>query len=95
MSDRIARPGEINGDAFDRFTLAHLGAGVAMGALRVPMWLVVVLALGWELAERPLKRKFPGAFPHSSQDTAQNAIVDAAAVIGGATFVQLLVMRRK
>ena len=94
MADVIAKPGEINGDAVDRFTLAHLAAGAVLGGLRVPLLIVVAVALGWELVERPLKRNYPKAFPHASQDTAQNAIVDAAAVIAGAVFMRKMVGKR-
>jgi hypothetical protein len=93
VPDDVAKPGEINGDAFDRFTLAHLGAGAVLGLLGAPWWMVVVGALGWELLERPLKRRAPGMFPHSSQDTAQNAIVDAGAVLAGAAIVKAMVRR--
>jgi hypothetical protein len=88
MPDDVAKPGEINYNAVDRFTFAHLGAGVGLGLLRVPLWAVVAIALGWELLEGPLKRKVPEVFPHSSQDTAQNAIVDASAVILGSVLVK-------
>lgn len=90
MTDETAKPGEINGDAFDRFTLAHFGAGAVLGLLGAPWWMVIAGALGWELLERPLKRNVPEMFPHSSQDTAQNAIVDAGAVIAGAALVKAL-----
>jgi hypothetical protein len=85
--DRIARPGEINGDAVDRFTLAHYAFGVMLGAGRLPWWAVPLVAIGWEALERPLKRHIPGAFPHASQDSWPNMIGDALAVIAGwATF---------
>lgn len=85
MADDTAKPGEINGDALDRFTLLHFGAGAALGAVGAPWWAVVTVAIGWELLERPLKRKAPELFPHSSQDTVPNAVVepirDAGALI--------------
>lgn len=83
MAQRTALPGEINGDAFDRFTLAHAGVGVALGLLRVPWWAAVGFALAWEIAERPLKDNLPGVFPNATQDTVPNAITDAAAVVAG------------
>jgi len=91
--DDIAKPGKINYEAFDRFTVAHFGVGVALGLARAPWWLIIVGALGWELLERPLKRKVPKMFPHSTQDTASNAIVDASAVIAGAALVKAVVRR--
>lgn len=83
MSQPTALPGTINGNMFDRFTVAHAGVGVAYGLVGMPFWLAAVLAVGWEFAERPLKNEFPEFFPHSSQDTIANATVDSIAVIGG------------
>lgn len=65
----------------DRFTLAHAGVGAVYGLLGFGWAPVVALAIGWELLERPLKNALPGAFPHATQDTAANALMDAAAVI--------------
>lgn len=78
-----ATPGAINGDPVDRFTLAHAGVGFGYGLLKLPFVATVVLAIGWELLERPLKDRFPAMFPHASQDTAPNALLDSAAVLGG------------
>jgi hypothetical protein len=86
---RAARRGEINGDALDRFTIAHGAAGVLMGLGRVPWWGALVLAVGWELAERPLKRVIPRAFPHASQDSLANATCDVLAVMAGWGAMQL------
>lgn len=81
--DRIARPGEVNHAFMDRFTLAHYAWGVILGASRAPWWLVPIVAIGWEVVERPLKRQFPRAFPHATQDTWPNMIGDAGAMISG------------
>jgi hypothetical protein len=78
-----AAPGTINGDAVDRFTLAHAAVGGFYGLTGLGWGPVVVLAIGWELLERPLKDAVPQMFPHASQDSATNALIDAAAVIGG------------
>lgn len=85
-----AKPGEINGDAVDRFTLGHFAAGVLMGLGRVPMPAVVVAAIGWEFIENPLKAAYPGAFPHASRDSIPNAVVDAAAVLAGYALIRAL-----
>ncbi len=84
VADEIARPGEVNAVPFDRFTLAHFGAGVALGVVGAPWWVVIGGALSWELLERPLKRTFPGLFPNPSQDTTTNAVTDVAAALTGA-----------
>lgn len=79
----VAHRGEINGEATDRFTLVHGAFGVIMGAIGVPMFAAVGVAIGWEFLERPLKDAFPQAFPHASQDRIPNAVCDAAAMITG------------
>jgi len=78
-----APPGEINGDLWDRFTLAHLAVGGALGYLRTPLALAVAAGVGWELIERPLKEVAPELFPHSTQDSLPNAIGDVGAVLAG------------
>jgi hypothetical protein len=83
LADRMARPGEINGDALDRFTLAHYAFGVLLGAGRAPWWSVPLVAVSWEALERPMKRAWPRVFPHSSQDSWPNMIGDALAVLFG------------
>lgn len=73
----------INHVAIDRFTAAHTAAGVIAGIAGVPFWATALGAVAWEIAERPLKQFIPRAFPHPSQDSAANSIVDALAVCAG------------
>lgn len=73
--------GGINQAAFDRFTIAHFAIGVTMGVAGVPRLAALAVAIGWEIVERPLKRNFREAFP--SQDSLQNATVDALAMTAG------------
>ena len=80
---RTARPDEINGAPFDRFTIGHAAVGVILGLTRVPWWAALGVAIGWELIERPLKRHVPKLFPHATQDTLPNALVDIAAMFTG------------
>ncbi len=80
---RTARPGEINGSAFDRFTVGHAAVGVILGLVRVPWWVALGTAVGWEIIERPLKRHVPQMFPHATQDSLPNALVDVAAMVLG------------
>lgn len=87
---RTARPGEINFPAVDRFTLAHLGVGVLLGLIGLRWWAAAGTAIGWELIERPLKRRIPELFPHSTQDTLANAATDATAMMVGWGAVRLL-----
>lgn len=83
MSVRRALPGQINGDAVDRFTIGHAAVGVIMGLARAPWWFAIPVAIGWELVETPLKRRVPQIFPRSTADRPVNAFFDAAAMIGG------------
>jgi len=83
QSQPPAETGAVNSKLFDRFALAHAAAGFAFNRFNVSFTNVVLLAVGWELIERPLKDHFPELFPHSSQDTIENAIGDVMAVLLG------------
>jgi hypothetical protein len=85
-----ALPDEVNGAAVDVFTFAHMGVGAVYAAADLPFWLVTLLALGWELAEIPLKIAHPESFPHPAQDSAANAVGDVAAVLIGWTIVRAM-----
>jgi hypothetical protein len=93
MLQQRAQPGEINGDMFDRFTIGHLAIGVLLGLVRAPWWVALPVAIGWELAENPLKDRFPKLFPHASHDTPANAVADVAAVTAGWASMRLLPRR--
>jgi len=81
---RVARKGEINGDAVDRFTLVHFLAGAAMGAAGYNTQTATVLGALWEVLEHPLKNNFPQAFPDPTQDRTINSVFDILAVAAGA-----------
>jgi hypothetical protein len=83
MNARPSLPGEINYEPIDRYTVPHAAAGVVLGAARLPLWAVALVAVGWELVERPLKDAHPSLFPRQSQDSLANAAVDALAMVGG------------
>ncbi len=83
MANRKASPGEINGDAIDRFTLIHFLAGAIAAKCGISLFATSILALGWELAENRLKDSFPDVFPNKSHDSIENAIVDAIAMTLG------------
>jgi hypothetical protein len=87
MTERIARPGEINYAVVDRYTFAHYGLGAVMARARAPWWAVLGTAIGWEFAERGLKRALPEMFPYATQDTIPNAVGDGVALLlGWGTF---------
>jgi hypothetical protein len=73
----------INNSMFDRFTFAHAIAGAVYGYKDLSPSTALLLAVGWELAERPLKANWPHLFPHSSQDTLANAAGDILATMIG------------
>jgi len=90
MTNRKAKKGEINGDLFDRFTLAHFGVGVGLGGLTpMPLWGVALVAVGWEVIENPLKDAAPDAFPNPTHDSLGNSVVDAGAMMAGAVLARL------
>jgi hypothetical protein len=57
--------------------------GVLLGLGRVSFWPTALVAVGWEIIERPLKNAYPNAFPSSTQDTVGNAVADAVAIMLG------------
>lgn len=88
----LAKEGEINHVAIDRFTFVHFFIGIAYGLLGFEFWLAFLLALAWEIIENPLKFNFPVVFPRGTADTIQNAIFDIAAVmLGWALIVRFII----
>lgn len=85
-----AKTGEINYHIFDRFTFVHFIIGCAYGILGIKFWLMLCLAIFWELIENPLKANFSTLFPHGSSDTVQNAVSDCIAVCLGWTSIAYL-----
>lgn len=90
LANRTALPGEINHDAVDRFTIGHAAVGTIMGLARLPWWVAITVAIGWEVIENPLKDRFPQLFPHATHDTLANATFDALAMIAGYAFIRAL-----
>ena len=87
-----AGPGEINWDPLDRYTFGHFGVGAGLGLLGVNWWQALVAAVLWDLSERWMKNRWPGMWPHPSQDTPQHVAVDAAAwMLGWAVTRQFVV----
>ena len=80
--NHTALPGEINYPLVDRWTVGHAALGSVLGLIKMPAWATITIAVGWEIIERPLKNQFPDMFPHSTQDTFANSLMDAIAVIG-------------
>ena len=79
----VAKKGEINYAFIDRFTFVHFIIGLGYGWLGFSFWLVVLLAVAWELIENPLKAYLPFIFPHATADTFKNSAGDTLAVLFG------------
>lgn len=60
----------------DAMSLAHLGVGIGFGLFRVRLWVLLAVAVGWEVAEHVLKIRWPQAFLFPSQDSLANAAGD-------------------
>jgi hypothetical protein len=68
----------------DRWSGAHASMGVLYGSVtKMPWWLALGLAVGWEIVENPLKDRYPDFFPDAKHDSLPNAVADAAAVMVG------------
>ena len=75
--------GPPNGAAWDGFTAKHFGAGVFLSLFGVSFPATAAISLAWEIVEDAAKTETPGIFPHPSHDSKQNALWDAAAMMGG------------
>lgn len=80
MTQPSALPGQINGDAIDRFTLVHAFSGVVFGAAGIGRAPTIAAAVAWELAENPLKDLYAPYFPNATHDRPVNAITDIIAM---------------
>lgn len=85
-----SKPGEVNYDFFDRYTVAHFATGIGLGVMRLNWWQAALFAIGWEIIESPLKRAVPRAFPYSSEDTLANAAGDVLGMMAGWGSWQLI-----
>ena len=84
-----AREGEVNFDFVDRFTFAHAAIGVGYALAGLSVVTALLLAVAWEIAENPLKVRFPAIFPHATRDTLRNAVGDVLAVAAGSGLTLL------
>lgn len=86
-----SRPGEINYNFFDIYTIAHFLIGIIYGSIQLSFFIAIVLAIAWELIENPLKTYFPILFPHATADTWKNSLGDIMAVLMGWWIVTSLI----
>ena len=66
----------VNQSFVDAMSLVHIGVGIGFGLFRVRLWLTLVVAVVWEVAEHVMKNHWPQMFVFPSQDTLANAIGD-------------------
>jgi hypothetical protein len=86
VTQPTAGPGAVNHALFDLFSLVHMSAGVAFGALGLGFFPMLILATGWEIAEHVMKDCIPNVFVHPSQDTVINAFGDVLVTMVGWTI---------
>jgi hypothetical protein len=95
MSQRTARPGEINYPPIDRYSLAHGLIGVAAGLAGFGFWQTVGIAVGWEIVEHVLKNLVPALFAYPSQDTLVNSFGDVISTMLGWAVATAVRQRRE
>jgi hypothetical protein len=78
-----AAPGTVNNGLIDTFTLVHAAGGFFFGALGLGFLPMLLLAVGWEVAEHLLKDCIPNSFVHPTQDTIRNAASDVVVALVG------------
>jgi len=60
----------------DGMSLIHLVIGIGLGLFRVRLWLMLAVAITWEVAEHVLKIHRPAMFVFPTQDSLMNALGD-------------------
>jgi hypothetical protein len=67
----------------DAMSLIHLGVGIGFGLFRIRLWLTLLVAVLWEVAEHVLKIHEPQMFVFPSQDSLRNAAGDVLCALVG------------
>ena len=83
VAQPTAGPGSVNHYIVDLFSLVHMGAGLAFGAIGLGFFPMLILAVGWEVAEHVMKDCIPRVFVHPTQDTLINAFGDVLVTMIG------------
>jgi hypothetical protein len=79
----VAAPGAVNHGAYDLFSLVHVAMGLFFGALGMRFLPMLLLAVGWEVAEHVLKDCIPNVFVHPTQDTVITSTGDVLFALAG------------
>lgn len=83
-TNRDGTPVKINEGAIDRWTLAHIGSGVGLNLLGVPLWGTVMLSIGFEVVENIIQPSIPSMFQGTADaDSMANSFFDNWALVLG------------
>lgn len=80
----------VNKNIVDRYTYGHFGVGMFIGAWNAPEWLAVLIAVGYEIIEHPIKQKLSNIFPTKTDESFKNAAMDAVTMYAGYKIVKEL-----
>lgn len=72
---------DVDNTVLDEWTLVHFGIGVLWGYWGRALWLLILLAVIWELIENG--RRPERVIPFFAAECQENAVVDIAMTIGG------------
>ncbi len=83
MNLPLARPGEVDHPAFDKFALVHGLAGIIMERFGARLPTALGLAIGWELLEDAVNATLPSALPYRTRETFDNKVGDVVSTMAG------------
>jgi len=81
----------------DQFTLLHFLSGIIwyIGFRSMPrinnIFVVLIVAIGWEIVEPMAKDWNPDIFPNPSKDSTKNKAFDVAAMVGGWALAMVII----
>jgi len=81
----------------DQFTILHFLSGIIwyIGFRSMPMlnniFVVLIVAIGWEIVEPMAKDWNPDIFPNPSKDSTKNKVFDVAAMVGGWALAMVII----
>ena len=76
--------------AIDDYTWAHVFTGMVLACLNVKPGLMLVLAIGFEVIEEPIKQETRIFGDEPMIETEENQLIDVGAVIAGYSAIEIL-----
>ena len=67
----------------DKYSILHLLAGMFFALLYFPFWLVLLMCMGFEIIEHPLKHRVQKWFKKTPDESLENAVFDVVFVMLG------------